>query len=1751
MPEAVSLGTVYTAAELDLKVFNKNWDSLIGKLGDLGKQWDRIVFSPKQLLAGTDAAEAGVVGLTKAVTGTIKQVEALNALKFNPGGILRGADTVIHALDSVTVTAKDAAWQVLSLSAKSLEAGDSLKGMARAATTAEGKVGALGTATGAAATTTRDMGAAGTAAGAELSVLADGAGVAKTAVSGLGRAAGTALPKLDALSTAKFDPAGVVAGADEATAAISRTTAAARTARTVLGRPVVFGAGVGGGGARGGGRAAAGFAAGRSLGGGAANVAAGATVIAGLDLKNYLEFSDTVQNVVGNSTIKPEDVAGMRDQALAQMRRGASTHGGNAGEEAAQGYKHILNFGYRGKEAATISDFGDKFGIATHTNVEETDDVLAGVMNAYKHMPAKSVGRVGNVLHYAAAGSNMDVKDLEKNSTRTIGIAASRMGPEGLPDVLAAYSALVQHRINPSRADTQISGMLGQIASPSPKALKEADKLGLKNFNAEGLRRVQLTGVVNEVRGKILGLPENDQARALQSLFNNKQGGTGATFLTGAAHDSMQTALNDPHTGTKAAFVGKADAITPLYNQAAANPAQKLRALSGELKADSIELGEKFVPLLTSAVPVLKMFADAAQRLVGAITRLPQPVQEAIIGLGLFKLATVALGNPLLGLGEGIGSLVAKLAGVEEGGAALAGLGAAAAPIALVAVAVVAFAVAWKTNFAGIRQAFAPFLADVQQTFGGMGKSIRDFVKIILPDLKKFGAEVTPIFRVAFVQMADTIKVTFDVIKAVAKFSLAIIGGIIRTVLAVLTGNWKGAWAGIKSIFDGTWAAILELAKTLVPGFVRWIVNLGTSIKTGWLAAMTGLKTTFANSGRDILKAFADGLKNGIGSVGAGIKAAASSLASLIPSSVRSVLQIHSPSRVMHEIGRHTAQGLADGITAGKSGVTASMRAVVDAALKESNHAKARLLIDHEARSLRAGGMSASDVADFRQSAKAQLPSGRETGRTPIDTGRGSMAGTGEAIAEAAFQKYSKGLSRAYQGLCEGLAHDTYKSVTGAYEKYMAGGKDNTALKTLHRFQHAGLAERYTPGMSLAPGSLLYSETLGHGKGHVQTAGPRGERLDQYGKNHFAESDFGWFVPPPGAAKDARTANSAERKQEAQRQTESRAQAQAAKRQKLEQETRERMGAALEQLKSAETPAETSAGQKRTAAWTEFKKNSAGLGLNAMGPYTLPQQQGQQQATALLNARLDHIQQELDAKRSAGNDAVQSGIDELTGQAQGQKHPFGYQRDQAQIEARHGLDSGADVVLVAERLRLRLSAIGKQEADDANAQEDRKQQYQLSANQISLAQYQQYLKGRLGDYSQYSSEWVQISQSINDIDMQLWKQREDALKQKFDAGLIDLKDYIAGMKALEATLPATAAPDVKAGVDETIARAEGKDKKQDGREMVGGDGFWKDMAGSAADNGSRILTALLHPKDKKSIFKSMWADLMGSLEGGAKSGLAGILKNLMTGGLKSGTSGGFLGSLFGGLFGGRKSATGAISAPAASGPGASYTSDASNGMVMSSLLPGLSGLPLGNLLNTGLAGGPQGINGPVGGLQGIGGLQGLTGILSGSPSQGGPLGGLGSLLPMLGGKGGLTGLLGHGGLATLGHILPWVGGGLLLNKVLGNPLGKAFKGIKKLFHFSQGTWSVPGHGSGDTVPAMLTPGEMVLPKSGAERVRDAFKGAAGAGASPAFRQPGGSSPINVHLTHNGDNHGAGDVAKMHESWAMQIKQQLPVVTPGT
>lgn len=1693
MPEAVSLGTVYSGVELRLDGFNKSWDFAIAKLKGLQEKLDSLKFDPAKITAGTDALDSGFAKLSESLSKASGALAKLSKAEFSAKGILQGADQAVNALGELSEKAGFTSQRILDLSAKSTEARGSLRGLGTAAQAAEKGVGSLAGTSDTAAAAVEAVGKAGQGTGAELETLADGAKVAKGSLSGLGRVAEATAGKLDTLSLAKFDPAGIILGADEGIGALERLRLAAQGVRTSLRMAPGM---TGMGGTRGRNAGVALMHGGGMVANGAGNLAAGATVIAGIDLKNYVEYSGQAQQLAGNTNMSAADQERMYRSGLSAMRLGGD------GEGAMKSYMHIANHSYSGQSAENINDMAVKMNVATGANTELSGQVVAALMHQMGLTGSKqNVSRVGNMIHQTTASGDLNLENYNKYAAPAVGKALALGNSPA--DSAAFITALTQNNIRVPQAATNLAGISWQVTHPTAKSQKAIDKAGLSEYYGAG--KLHEYGL-HDIIGKTFAAVGGDQNR-LMDIFGNKQGGFGALVATSKKGASdYKSQLYDPKQGNLAALSGKLDPIGQRFGQMQKTPQQQVKRLQGEMKADSIEIGKSFVPLLTAAVPVLKMFADQVQRVAGFLGKLPLPVQEAVVGLGVMKLATVALGNPLIGLGEGVGGLVTKLAGLGEGATVLESLGALAGPLALVAAGVALLGLAWATDFGHIREVTAKVGAEVKafvtSQFGYVVKWFHTNMPLIRETVKTALTFIEQFWHSHGSRIMAIITPLWSFIKTVFSAALHIIGAAVKLAMDVITGHWGAAAKDVGVIVTNLWAVVRSL-------FVNGGKAIGNALMLVIDTVLDFGKRLFEgmlNAGQQAINGIVGGIKGGIGRV----TDAARSLAASVPSAVTSFLQIHSPSRVMHEIGRHTSQGLADGISAGKSNVTAAMRGVVEAALKETNHKKAVYLIDHEARALRAGGMSASDAADFRQSAKAQLPAGRSRADRTQDAGRGTLSGTGEAIAEAAFQKYSRGLSRAYQGLCEGLAHDTYQSVTGAYEKYMDGGKHNSALKTLRRFQHAGLAERYTPGTLLAPGSLLYSDKLGHGDGHVSTIGPHGERLDQHGVNAFAEANYDWFVPPPSAAKDERKASRAAKV----------AQAAAAHLARIQGKINETLAQIHDSLAAfKESPNTPSLDKQQTTAQAEYHRQIKGLGGDQFGPYTRVQQQGMSDAGTLLKDRLAGIQRQRDAATAD----VQAGIDQMTDKAAEDKHPYDFQRDQA--KKKYGpegteIKAGADPVKTAEALRLALKAVDEEELKDTKQAEDRKQQYLLSTQAISLSQYQAYLKTRLGDYHEYSSEWVQISQSINDIDLQLWKQQEDALKQKFDAGLLDLKDYIAQMQALELALPKTAEPGVKAEVDDTIARAQGKDKKISDKEMVGGEGFWKDLTDGAAEGGSHFLTALLHRKNRKSIFQSMQTDLMSSLEGGLTKGFASMLKNLISGGLPKG---GFnLGSLFGGLFGGSKKSQAADPASTMTGAGMVGT-----GMSAAmSLVPGLGGM--GSLLS-GSMGSLQGINGPVGGLGG---------------ASGGLLGGLL-------GHGGLAGLLGHGGLASMAHLLPWLGGGLLLNSALGNPLGKAWKGIKKLFHFASGTPSVPGSGNQDSVPAMLTPGEMVIPKAGAQVVREALNGhSSGPGdKSSAARVSGGDT--HIHVAHYGDVNNLEDGHRFHEDLAWQIKQQLPVTTPGT
>jgi tape measure domain-containing protein len=129
--------------------------------------------------------------------------------------------------------------------------------------------------------------------------------------------------------------------------------------------------------------------------------------------------------------------------------------------------------------------------------------------------------------------------------------------------------------------------------------------------------------------------------------------------------------------------------------------------------------------------------------------------------------------------------------------------------------------------------------------------------------------------------------------------------------------TWKSIKQGVATAWENTKNAVVNTAKSIVTGAAQaW-----EDLKTGVSNAIDKVKETFdqikeidlLQIGKDII----NGLINGISSKIEDVKNAVKDVAGSITDKVKDILNIHSPSRVMAQLGVFTSQGLAEGMLDG------------------------------------------------------------------------------------------------------------------------------------------------------------------------------------------------------------------------------------------------------------------------------------------------------------------------------------------------------------------------------------------------------------------------------------------------------------------------------------------------------------------------------------------------------------------------------------------------------------------------------------------------------------------------------------------------------------------------------------------------------------------------------------------------------------------------------------------------------------------
>ena len=170
--------------------------------------------------------------------------------------------------------------------------------------------------------------------------------------------------------------------------------------------------------------------------------------------------------------------------------------------------------------------------------------------------------------------------------------------------------------------------------------------------------------------------------------------------------------------------------------------------------------------------------------------------------------------------------------------------------------------------------------------------------------------------------------------------------GIWSSISSAATSAWQGfsstvtgLWQGVSNFFGGITLADVGMAivNTLLSGFTGGWSGLLSSLAGLWnqVASYFG-GCSLSTIGSNIIT----GLWNGMKSVWDGVTKWFNDLVASIPQWVRDALGIHSPSRVMMELGEYTMKGFAIGMDNQREGVeTSAVRIAEVPALAVSTHA--------------------------------------------------------------------------------------------------------------------------------------------------------------------------------------------------------------------------------------------------------------------------------------------------------------------------------------------------------------------------------------------------------------------------------------------------------------------------------------------------------------------------------------------------------------------------------------------------------------------------------------------------------------------------------------------------------------------------------------------------------------------------------------------------------------------------------------------
>lgn len=524
-------------------------------------------------------------------------------------------------------------------------------------------------------------------------------------------------------------------------------------------------------------------------------------------------FDDAMSQVQGALGGASEDMDGLRDLAL---QLGADTV--FSATESAQAMVELAKGGLteaqiKGGALAASMDLA----AAGQLNLADAAATTVQMMGSFG-LGAGDATRIANALAGAANASSADVSDLTQAMSQCS--AQASLAGWSLEDTAAALALFADHGVKGSDAGTSLKTMLQRLAAPTDQASEAIAAYGLNIRDSNGKMK-DISGIADELTGKLGGLSDAERDAALQTIFGSDASRAAAILMQSGSEGLAKyiEATNDATAAETMASAQKGELSWALEN------------MGGAVESASIAFGTALAPAITAVAGVIGNVAEA-------FASLPAGVQTGIAVV----LALVAALGPLLMV---IGSVVAALPAISEGFAVLGGalaipLAPAAAVVAAIAAVAAAIYAAWTTS--------ETFRAAVMAGVDAISSKVQEICAFLAPYVQAFLDQIVSTVQVAMDTLGPIIGAVLTVIVSTVVPILTSIMDTVAQVLAVILATVTNVMAAVSTVIQGAWTLIQGIFQTVLgvilavtTGDFTMLQQGVTSIMQGTMAAINGV----------------------------------------------------------------------------------------------------------------------------------------------------------------------------------------------------------------------------------------------------------------------------------------------------------------------------------------------------------------------------------------------------------------------------------------------------------------------------------------------------------------------------------------------------------------------------------------------------------------------------------------------------------------------------------------------------------------------------------------------------------------------------------------------------------------------------------------------------------------------------------------------------------------------------------------------